>query len=426
MSRSHYKKHNFHDSSEVSEDRGYVSCEQGHCNDQRGYIICPPYEHREKYESEYSDYSCPDFSALCEDKPRICCEKKDPWKKKEATYLPSSSSDSKYRIKGCKGCRGHCDSKNKCNSCKSCNCDHCSDKSSSESGCKGCRGYCDSKNKCNSCKSCTCDNCTDKSSSDSECGGCGGHCDHRNKCDSCKSCGCRECSDYSRSSVLSSLGDSESKSECPKFDDLARDRKKKCIDIRKHHSEPLYRPGTSAQKQTMTPKIQSRNTAVGNNQYGFSQSLVRPHYSNQSNEKKELIHSDSTEKKESSASSSSKGKKFIVTFGPKSGHQWAEYQNGDKSIHINGKNGPVLHLYRGCSYFFCVEQTVPAGEDPEHSLILTNNPSGGQGSRMIPNSFSPVPRGCVCLKVDETTPRYFFYHDYKNPFAGGLVIVHDK
>jgi hypothetical protein len=228
--------------------------------------------------------------------------------------------------------------------------------------------------------------------------------------------------------VLSSLADSESKSECPRFDDLANDRKKKCFDIRKKHSEPVYRTSPFTHKETITPKFPSR--AISNVQYGFTHSLARKEqYSSQSEsaEKKESSQSESAEKKESSsASSSSKGKKFIVTFGPKTGHQWAEYQSGEKSIHINGKNGPVLHLYRGCSYFFCVEQTVPSGEDPEHSLILTNNPSGGAGSRMIPNSFSPVPRGCVCLKVDETTPRYFFYQDYKNPCAGGLVIVHDK
>lgn len=374
MSRNQHKKRNFNDSSEVSDNHGCGPCEYDQCNDQRGFIICPPCDYREKYESEYSDYSCPDFSALCEDIPKICCEKKELCKKSnmKPKYAPSEDSehhDTKYKKKknhGCSGCEKQCKGSSKCDSCKSCRCNRCSERSSSES-----------------------------SESESGCGGCGGHCGGSDKCDRCKSCGCRECSDYSRSSVLSALGGSESQSECPRFDNLACDQKKKCCDVSnpcKKHKEPTRQP--VHRKEPVTQKEQ---------------------YSSQS------------EKRESaSASSSSKGKKFIVTFRSKEGHQWAEYHDGNKSIHINGKNGPVLHLYRGCTYFFCVEQIVPSGEDPEHSLILTNNPSGGSGCRMIPNSFSPVPRGCVCLKVDESTPRYFFYQDYKNAYAGGLVIVHDK
>jgi YHS domain-containing protein len=99
---------------------------------------------------------------------------------------------------------------------------------------------------------------------------------------------------------------------------------------------------------------------------------------------------------------------------------------GDLSVHINGKNGPVLHLYRGCTYFFCVEQEIPEGQDPKHAFILTNSPAGGPDSRLIPGGFAPVSKGCVCFKVDKCTPRYFFYQESKNAFAGGLVIVHDK
>ena len=373
MSHNQYNKYNFNDSSEVSDDRNCRPCERGQCFEHvTACIVCPPCDYREKYESEFSDYSCPDFSALCEDKPKICCEKRKLCKKSDNTTSDDSvihQPKHKKKDRRCHGCEKQC---NKCDSCKSCNCDRCSYKD---------RSY------------------DSESESDSVvCSGCDKHC---NRCDRCQSCSCRECSDYSRLNILNDLGGTESQSECPRFDSLALDHKKKCYDP----VNPCKKP-KSSDKPTYRESVQRESV------------------------KRDFIQKDElTEKKEvssSSSSSSGKGKKFIVTFKTKEGHQWAEYNMEDKSIHINGKNGPVLHLYRGCTYFFCVEQSVTSGEDPEHSLILTNSPAGGKGSRMIPNSFSPVPKGCVCLKVDDSTPRYFFYQDYNNAFAGGLVIVHDK
>ena len=380
MSRTQHKKRNFNDSSEVSDDHNYNSYERGQCFEQgMPCIICPPCDYREKYESEFSDLSCPDFSALCEDKPKICCEKKESGKKSNNKFHHASGDDSekfypKQQRKKCHRCEKQC---NNCDSCRSCNCDRCgdhtiSDNSEQESG---------------------------------VCHGCDKHC---NQCQSCKSCRCATCTDHSRSSVLSSLATSEYPSECPRFDTLANDQKKKCLKLGKSpkkdtpllHSGPIRREKVHKEPVHYEPEKESSSVT------------------SQLSDKKELL--------AYSFSSTTKGKKFVVTFKSKDGHQWAEYNDGNKSIHINGKNGPVLHLYRGCTYFFCVEQNLLLGEDAEHSLILTNNPAGGIGSRMIQNSFSPVPRGCVCLKVDDSTPRYFFYQDYKNAFAGGLVIVHDK
>jgi hypothetical protein len=133
-------------------------------------------------------------------------------------------------------------------------------------------------------------------------------------------------------------------------------------------------------------------------------------------------------KQRDSSASSGKGKKFIVTWGCKDGHQWSEYNDDKDSIHVNGKNGPVLHLYRGCTYFFCVEQPGITEECPEanHCFVLTNSPVGGHSAKPIVGGFAPVSKGCVCFKVDKHTPRYFFYQCSKHEFEGGLVIVHDK
>lgn len=198
----------------------------------------------------------------------------------------------------------------------------------------------------------------------------------------------RGCSDASKSSVVSELGGSSDDRSCPSdFHRLACDQKRKCLDL-----------------VSPCKKKEEAESNLGKDE-------------------------ESVEKKKSdkSATGSGKGKKFVVSWAAKAGHPWEEYSAADAaSIHINGKNGPVLHLYRGSTYFFCVEQEVAEGVAPAHRLVLTNSPVGGAGSRLIPGSFEPVAKGCVGFKVDDNTPRYFFYQDANSAFAGGLVIVHDK
>jgi len=177
----------------------------------------------------------------------------------------------------------------------------------------------------------------------------------------CGGCGrCNRCYDYSANNVAKSLLDSEP--SCPDLFDLVNDKQKVCCE----------------QKET-TPKEPSKE------------------------------------------SSSKKGKRFIFTFGKKDGHAWAEYNQGTDSIYVNGKNGPVLHLYRGSTYFFCVDQ-----KDTENTLVLTNSPVGGNGYKLIHGGFDPIAKGCVCVKIDEETPKYFYYQSSSNQFQGGLIIVHDQ
>lgn len=318
-----HKKRTSSDDSDHSDSSSEVEkCGRGNCCDQsRAYIVCPPCDYKEKYDSSGSENSCPDFTDLCEDKPRICCEKKSC--KEESSDSSSESSD------------------DDCEKCKGCN------------------------------------------------RGCG-------SCNNCKSCGCKQCSDYSRSSVLNSLGASESASDCPNFDRLACDEKRKCIPLFDSHQHD---------NSTKDASKKDNGERKGKNKQVKSFS--------------------------SSASASSRGKKFIVSFGPKEGHQWAKYNRGDESIHINGKNGPVLHLYRGSTYFFCVEQCnvsdlSDSSSDDKHFFFLTDSPCGGVGSQAIQSGFAPVSKGCVCFKVDKCTPRYFFYQSSCQAFQGGLVIVHDK
>jgi hypothetical protein len=341
----------------------------GQCFDQRACIICPPCDHHEKYESSRSDSSCPDFADLCEDKPKICCEKKNLCKKDHKKKSCSSSSSSSSSSS--ESCSSESDFSKP---------DH--RRRRNNGGCRGCDKQC-------------------------------------NKCARCRACGCKECSDFSRTSVISAFG-SSSDSECPRFDHIADDKKQKCHELvspckKSHHVEETAKKVEEPKKQAVTAGKATKVEIKTETAKVEAKTEV----------KKEVAKlSDMSVK--GSVTSSSKGKKFIISFKSKEVHPWAEYNEGDSSIHINGKNGPVLHLYRNCTYFFCVEQDIPECDDPEHTFVLTNSPAGGMNSRIIPNGFVPVSKGCVCFKVDKCTPRYFFYQDSKNAYSGGLVIVHDK
>jgi len=343
------KKRNSSDTSDPStlssEDE---KCDRGQNYDQwRPCIVCPPCDYKEKYDSSGSDYSCPDFSNLCEDKSRIHCEKK-------SEYVDDSDE---------------------------------STESEDESISKKCNG-----------------------------------CDRD----------CRECIDFSRSSVLQALGSSEPNNECGDFNYLVHDEKRKQGPLfdncnRKNISQDKKSQNDNQNKKSQNKKSRNDNqnkTKTFKNDDQDKKSKQQSYLKESSSSS-----SSSTSSSSSSSSSTSRGKKFVVSFGPKEGHQWAKYNEGDESIHINGKNGPVLHLYRGSTYFFCIEQSNvhdDSSSDAKHFFFLTDSPSGGVGSQSIKGGFAPVSKGTVCFKVDQSTPRYFFYQSPKQTFEGGLVIVHDK
>lgn len=221
-------------------------------------------------------------------------------------------------------------------------------------------------------------------------------CDHG--CGGCVS-PCNPCNnDHSDSSVLNDLSVTEySDSECPDLRGINCDLKRKC---RKDKCE-----SGSESSESHNSSSDSHSSSSGS------------HGSSSGSNK------ESSESESESHKSSGRGKKFIVSFGSKGGHAWEEYNHkSNESIHINGKNGPVLHLYRGCVYFFCIEKCSNSG----HEFVLTNSPVGGKNAKSIVGGFEPISEGCVGFKVTKSTPRYFFYQDTQHKYLGGLVIVHDN
>lgn len=129
-----------------------------------------------------------------------------------------------------------------------------------------------------------------------------------------------------------------------------------------------------------------------------------------------------TESSNSESGSVVYARRFSISFSCKTGHPWAEYNTGDMSVHVAGRdgrihNGPTLHLTRGVSYYFCVE------ENGIHNFALTNSPAGGPGARAL--YFQPIKSGCAYFRPDESTPRYLYYQDFSQSFAGGLIVIHD-
>lgn len=118
-------------------------------------------------------------------------------------------------------------------------------------------------------------------------------------------------------------------------------------------------------------------------------------------------------------------KKFCVTFDHKKGHRFADEIKGDKTIHINGKNAPILKVKRGYVYYFSVEQKKHHG-NYDNLFVLTKSPVGlyeGQCPKPLTNSFDPVGNGCVKYFVNSKTPKYFYYQSTTHAFLGNLVIV---
>lgn len=118
-------------------------------------------------------------------------------------------------------------------------------------------------------------------------------------------------------------------------------------------------------------------------------------------------------------------KKFCVTFDHKKGHRFADEIEGDKTIHINGKNAPILKVKRGYMYYFVVDQKQHHGQY-DNLFVLTKSPVGlyeGHCPKPLNNSFDPVGSGCVKYFVNSKTPKYFYYQSTTHAFLGNLVIV---
>lgn len=128
-----------------------------------------------------------------------------------------------------------------------------------------------------------------------------------------------------------------------------------------------------------------------------------------------------------------KPRRFCVTVVPKAGSPWEHRAPGASVFAINGKPAGVVHLQRGRTYHFDVNQSdIPEGS--RHPFALYCDPLGGPAGYASDNSswtppiiadtFDPVTNGVACLNVDKTFPKYAFYGCVSHPGMGSLIIVH--
>lgn len=114
---------------------------------------------------------------------------------------------------------------------------------------------------------------------------------------------------------------------------------------------------------------------------------------------------------------------LTFSLGPKTGHPLAKYNESDKSLYVNGRNGLMLYLRRGETYYLKVEQDLTTPYKDRFCLVITDNPSGGDKSTIM--GFTPITTGVGSLTIDQNAPRLFYYQDASRRNAGGPIYVID-
>lgn len=117
---------------------------------------------------------------------------------------------------------------------------------------------------------------------------------------------------------------------------------------------------------------------------------------------------------EEKSSITKKVKKFNVNFNKTINHPWKNYIPIQHSIYINGKNGPVLNLYKNRKYIFNIQ------DDNRYTFILTDNPCGGPNSEILKYEQN---NKIITIKTNKDLPKYFYYQCLEYSYLGGLIII---
>ena len=136
-------------------------------------------------------------------------------------------------------------------------------------------------------------------------------------------------------------------------------------------------------------------------------------------------------KKEKKCVEKVKGRKFCVTVESKCGSPWECRNTGETVFAIDGVKQKVLHVTRGHSYFFTLNQDPWFdGQYAQHLYftadILGGPCEGGCDAAKLPGSPDPFGCGTACLKIDDCYPDVFYYQSRDFQAAGGIILVHGK
>ncbi len=115
-------------------------------------------------------------------------------------------------------------------------------------------------------------------------------------------------------------------------------------------------------------------------------------------------------------------KRFHVSWQNKTGHKWADSNNTNVAIFVNGRGGATLSLKKDYTYLFEVE----ANPNVDQTFYLSSSPVGNDVNNKVADSFLPVSSktgGKVYYKIVDSTPKVFFYQSTKAKCAGGVAIL---
>lgn len=115
------------------------------------------------------------------------------------------------------------------------------------------------------------------------------------------------------------------------------------------------------------------------------------------------------------------GTKFYVTV--------VDDETRNKIFAIDKKKYTVLNLKRGYTYYFKIDQEANNDGKYQHYLYFTEDPLGGQQDGGYPRKImgfpDPIGNGTVSIRIDNKTPKYFYYQCSLHKNMGGLIIVHE-
>jgi hypothetical protein len=324
--------------------------------------------------------------------------------------------------------------------------------------CEGCEMKC---SKCHLCRSCGCKKCNDVSTSsvvselyDNEdlykmkkrhCHGCSSNC---KSCDKCRSCGCNKCKRHTKSEVLDVLGSSSD--DCSDNSDLKYNlvklfkkpryngmpeyeykptkpscgcSVKGCVKC-PYNGNPAPVPSstssssTSTSTSTSTPMVPVPETDQDIQKH-LDKLLQNKNQDKESFDIMNIVRNNILEKEKNI-------KKFNVSVGDKQGHKYSKLIDGKKSFYINGKNGPMVHLYRNNSYVFSLDPEILKNENYKFTFIENPMKVSGKPNMKINNVTESKDGSYLTLDVTKDTPRYFYYQCLNHNLIGGIVVVHDS
>jgi len=128
------------------------------------------------------------------------------------------------------------------------------------------------------------------------------------------------------------------------------------------------------------------------------------------------------------------GQIFEVGLASKCGHPWEHrILDSTRAWMVNGSLGKTIHVKRGNTYLFKVNQSADAKGIYQHHLYFTTDPIGGKRGEACDNGMhdacplalspSPIASGSVALKIHDTYPDTFYYQCRNHKAMGGLVVV---